>query len=158
MRTNHTLALGFTFIELVIIMVVIGILAVSVAPRFFGQNTAAKLAATEAQLASLLRLQQQNAMQDTSSFGYGVDLAADSIRPVVPSGRTMTGTEQRIVLNQEIRLSPIRNLYFNAKGCPVGAAGGVCGEGKIIITLSAGTESRSVCVQSQGYIHSGACS
>jgi len=44
---------GFTLIEIMVVIVILGFLATFVAPRFFGQADEAKIAQTRAQIASL---------------------------------------------------------------------------------------------------------
>ena len=57
---------GFTIIELVTVIILIGILAVSVAPKFDG-TASYEAHSHRAQLISALRLTQQRAMQQTNS-------------------------------------------------------------------------------------------
>jgi len=158
--------LGFTLIELIIVIVVIGILAVSVVPRFMGNSGATEMATIEARLLGLLRLQQQRSMQDTASCCYGVDKDANKVSSVTAPGVGLAAEFERdialdlvsVTFTRMLTSTVMTEFYFNSKGCPVSVGGGICGASAIEITLSAGTESRSVCVQAQGYIHLGACS
>lgn len=166
MGINTGKDLGFTLIELIIVIVVIGILAVSVVPRFMGNSGTTEMATVEARLLGLLRLQQQRSMQDTASCCYGVVRSANKVSSVTAPGVALTAESERDITLSLVSVTFTRALtgvgvtefYFNSKGCPVSASGDFCGASAVEITLSAGTQNRSVCVQSQGYIHLGACS
>ncbi|HLV49046.1 MAG TPA: prepilin-type N-terminal cleavage/methylation domain-containing protein [Aliidiomarina sp.] len=161
---NHRIASGFTLVELIIVIVVIGILAVSVAPRFVGNNAGVEIATIEARLMGLLRLQQQRAMQDTATCCYGIIRTSTKVAMKAISGVSLPAESERdIALGATVLTihsalpGASSEFYFNSKGCPVSSNGGACGEYTIEIALSAGTESRRVCVQSQGYINAEAC-
>lgn len=161
---NHRIALGFTLVELIIVIVVIGILAVSVAPRLVGNNAGVEVATVEARLMGLLRLQQQRAMQDTATCCYGIIITSTKVAMKAPSGVSLPAETEREITLGAAALTVSSALpeassefYFNSKGCPISSNGGACGEYTIEIALSAGTKSRRVCVQSQGYINAEAC-
>ncbi|MFU8785313.1 prepilin-type N-terminal cleavage/methylation domain-containing protein [Aliidiomarina sp.] len=157
---------GFTLVELIIVIILLGILSVTAGPRIFGRDGVDE-AAAEARFLSMLRLQQQRAMQDTASRCYGVtiDIPARTATPY-ECGAAIAADRQ-IVLPANINLnvvSPIpaanTGFRFNALGCPVSVGhevtAEVCSTNSLQITIS-GSTARNVCVQSQGYIRSGAC-
>ncbi|MEW6997616.1 prepilin-type N-terminal cleavage/methylation domain-containing protein [Colwelliaceae bacterium BS250] len=66
MDTKKTINLGFTLIELVVVILIIAILAITAAPKFIGVNNFDSFAYRD-QMVSSLRLMQQQAMQQTNS-------------------------------------------------------------------------------------------
>src|SRR5690554_7870092 len=71
---------GFTLVELIIVIVLVGILAVTAGPRIFGSGGVDQVV-TERQLISLLRLQQQRAMHDLLNPCYGISFSGAQISP-----------------------------------------------------------------------------
>lgn len=164
MNAKKAKAAGFTLVELIIVIVVIGILAVTAVPRFMADDPSTELAALEARLMGLLRLQQQRAMQDGASCCYGVTYDTSAITLSAPSGVSLTAEADRVIALGSASLSVTSSIMgtatgftFNSKGCPGPATTGLCGAGAVELTFASGAESRSVCVQSQGYIRPGAC-
>ncbi|RUO59818.1 type II secretion system GspH family protein [Pseudidiomarina marina] len=156
---------GFTLVELIIVIVLVGILAVTAGPRIFGSGSVDQVV-TERQLLSLLRLQQQQAMQDVVNRCYGVTLNSAE---VIPYDCGQPVDNARIVaLPAENTLSIVSALpnaatgfRFNALGCPVSTGHATtaenCGQSAVELQIN-GANARSVCVQSQGYIRVGSCS
>lgn len=66
MVSNKNLHIGFTLIELVVVILIISILAVTAAPKLLGVNNFDSFAYRD-QMVSSLRLMQQRAMQQTDS-------------------------------------------------------------------------------------------
>ncbi|WP_417665861.1 type II secretion system protein [Pseudidiomarina sp.] len=156
---------GFTLVELIIVIVLVGILAVTAGPRIFGSGGVDQVV-TERQLLSLLRLQQQQAMQDVTSRCYGVTFSSTQVAPYdcgqpvnaqrlinLPSDNTLTVVSSILGATSELR--------FNALGCPVSVnhatAAENCGQSSVEIQI-AGPNARNLCIQSQGYIRVGSCS
>ncbi|MCH8501233.1 MAG: type II secretion system GspH family protein [Aliidiomarina sp.] len=155
---------GFTLVELITVMVLIGILAVSVGPRFFTGGTVPE-ATIEARLLSLLRLQQQRAMQDSINRCYGIQFSASQITPLDCAETVIA--ERVIVPSDPVSVNVTSSLpgagsefLFNSLGCPVSSnhetSAEDCGLSNVEIQIS-GLETRQICIQSQGYIRSGAC-
>lgn len=77
---RHEFERGWTLLELIVVLLVLGILAVMVAPRFGGSDGFAEHA-YQARLISALRTMQQRAMQDSrqgdrANICYQVNIAA----------------------------------------------------------------------------------
>ncbi|RUO66118.1 MSHA pilin protein MshC [Pseudidiomarina planktonica] len=155
---------GFTIIELVAVIVVIGILAVTAAPAFFSDD-GADVQTYQARLINLLRLQQQRAMQDTAStnnycvliagnrFGVPTNCSDTSLPASFdPDYEGLAAAEQ----DAGVTITPAEVRYFNGLGCPVSAPGNACGTAPWQITI-AGGNNLQVCVASQGRIHRGVC-
>lgn len=154
---------GFTLIELVIVILVLGVLVVSAAPRLFG-GPDADVATIEARLMSTLRLAQQRAMSDTQRNCYGLLLSSNEAIPIACD--LTIDSNQVITMPQDITLTVTSTtpgfsggIYFNSRGCPVPlthfASPLQCGDGSVQIQI--GSSSRGICIQSQGYIRSGVC-
>lgn len=156
---------GFTLVELIIVIVLISILAVTAGPRIFGSGGVDQVVA-ERQLLSLLRLQQQQAMQDVANPCYGVSFTASQISPFACGAPV---TSQRIIsLPPANALSVVSSipaaaieLRFNGLGCPVSQGHATtpesCGQSNVELQIT-GANARSICIQSQGYIRVGSCS
>lgn len=155
---------GFSLVELLIVIVVIGILAVGVYP-LIGTDSEADVATRQAELVSLLRLQQLTAMQNTgTTTPYGVEITATAvvaepansdITVVAPQNGSFSIAQAGTNLGQP-------TLLFDSLGCPYinsgsGSPAQLCAEtGGFEITVT-GASSRSVCVEPQGYIKIAAC-
>jgi len=141
---------GFTIVELIIIIIVVGILAVSAYP-LIGGRSGVDAAVYQGQVISLLRLQQQRAMQDTVDNGtYGFTVAATEVN-TEPFDNELTITSD----NSDIFTisSGYGTYYFDAMGCLVRAVPNnerLCGRIEIITITADST--RTVVINEQGYI------
>lgn len=155
---------GFTLVELIIVIILLGILAVTAGPRIFGGDAIAE-ATLEPKLLSTLRAQQQRAMQDIVNPCYGIQLSVFAITPKdcaanVNSERVI-GLPDGVVLNVISTLpNASSGFLFNSLGCPVSTGHETsaedCGQSSVEIQII-GLETRAICIQSQGYIRSGVC-
>lgn len=146
---------GFTLVELITVIIILGILAVYAAPRFFTTGDT-DLVAAQVSLATMLRAQQQRAMQDTANPGYGINIETDNgntmILAVNQNIAVASDSRQAMLVSAPLVVqSPSQELRFNTSGCI-----NTCGEQDITITL-VGQTSRSVCINRQGFISQGTC-
>ena len=123
---------GFTLIELVLVIVLIGVLAETAAPRFFTASGYDQIAARD-ELIQLLRQAQLQSMNNSAECQI-VHFKENQSR--IPSSIT----ECAVAVNGEQLLS------FDSWGRPNNASG------VITIPLS-GESSVQVCIETEGYIH-----
>lgn len=171
MPTHYEKNRGFTLVELVTVIILIGILAVSVLPKFDG--TASYEAHTQrAQLISALRLTQQRAMQQTDSGDnychqlifdntnsrYGVPNRIDCAITVFPNNWepdatglvveditfAIDGQSNNIAVTFDHMGRPINNP---SAALPNNCAGGC------IINVQSSIETLQIRIESEGYVH-----
>lgn len=144
---------GFTLVELVTTIVILGVLVAVVAPRFPGFSTFSGKAARD-QVVSGLRYAQQQALSRNRSarFVFGGTTYQVQYRdaggtwhtvPVPGSGGTSWS------LPGGVRFSGSGNRAFDSLGVP---AGGACGAGSTV-DLTSGTSVRIEC--GTGFAHAG---
>ncbi len=129
---------GFTLIELIMTMIIVGILAVVVAPRFFARNVFQERGAAN-QVQASLRYAQKVAIAQRRNVSVTVSSAA-----VSDCGTALVGGNINCVISNSVTVAPALPLTvtFNALGQP-GAAVSVT-VGTITINVEAET----------GYVHS----
>ena len=141
---------GFTTIELVVIMLLIGVLAVTAAPRFFNQQS--NYADTyQLELLSTLRLAQWQQMNLLASEPcLTLSLSSTSLSPqsscaAPPQGLTVTipSADQAAV-----SFSGPASIQFGTEGLPIGSCSGGC-----TITITDIDNSEQVQINSEGYIY-----
>lgn len=165
---------GFTLVELITVIILIGILAVAVLPKFDG--TASYEAHTHrAQLISALRLTQQRAMQQTdNSDGYCHQLIFDNHSTISRYGipdrincaittfpanwepdATGVAVEKRYQVNFSINgVSNPSAITFDGMGRPItntsianNCAGGC------IINVQSSVDTLQIKIEPEGYVH-----
>ena len=168
---------GFTLIELVTVIIIVGILAVSVAPKFDG-TASYEAHSHRAQLISALRLTQQRAMQQTdTSDGYchqlifdndslvsrygvpdRVDCAVTTFSGLVPEWQpdaTGFAVDNKYQVSFAIhgKTNPSA-ITFDSMGRPVSnvSIANNCADG-CIINVQSSIETLQIQIESEGYIH-----
>jgi MSHA pilin protein MshC len=134
---------GFTLIELIIILVIIGILAVSASPIFIS-DSGMKSQSARLQALSILRAIQQQAMQDTAN-DYSVSVTESTL------GNSPYNEDNNLQLSNldDIAFSPAGiTIGFNALGQPTLDCEGGC---TVTITESSGI-SRTISINKEGFI------
>ncbi|PKG85259.1 MSHA biogenesis protein MshC [Colwellia sp. 75C3] len=102
---------GFTLIELIVVIIIIGILAVTVAPKFDG-TASYEAHSHRAQLISALRLTQQRAMQQTDTTD---DYCHQIVFDVV-EGVNLYGIPDRVDCDNITFPTPIKDWEPDATG------------------------------------------
>lgn len=175
MKTSY----GFTLIELIIVVILLGIISVTALPRFMGKSGAEETT-TQDQMISVLRRMQNQAMQQTSAvFCHQLlltqtQLGAPNINPcdAVPANTQLTtaanpdsGLQFRLDANSGIVLRVFNHtnaasgtaqtlpflFRFNSLGQAVDNSRARFQNGLQI--QIAGAVTYSVCIESEGYIH-----
>ncbi|MDV6327877.1 prepilin-type N-terminal cleavage/methylation domain-containing protein [Idiomarina sp. Sol25] len=134
---------GFTLIELIIILVIIGILAVSASPIFIS-DSGMKSQSARLQALSILRAIQQQAMQDTAN-DYSVSVTESTL------GNPPYNEDNNLQLSNldDIAFSPAGIIIgFNALGQPTLDCDGGC---TVTIIESSGI-SRTISINKEGFI------
>lgn len=155
---------GFTLIELVLVIVLLGILAVSVTSKFSSSDPYEAFSFRNSLIASL-RLAQQRAMQQTNTtYCHQIIIAADGKSFGVPD-RTdcdedtfpvgwqpdATGLIVDDSYNTTFQINGVANpgtISFDALGVPQDDCDGGC-----TINVISSEETLQVKIESQGYIH-----
>jgi MSHA pilin protein MshC len=134
---------GFTLIELIIILVIIGILAVSASPLFIS-DSGTKSQTARLQAMSILRSIQQQAMQDTVN-DYSISVTESTL------GNPPYNEDNSLQLSNldGITFSPSDlTVGFNALGQPTQGCTGGC---TITIIENLGV-SRTISINKEGFI------
>ncbi|MBE92897.1 MULTISPECIES: prepilin-type N-terminal cleavage/methylation domain-containing protein [Idiomarina] len=134
---------GFTLIELIIILVIIGILAVSASPLFIS-DSGTKSQTARLQAMGILRAVQQQAMQDTVN-DYSISVTESTL------GNPPYSEDNSLQLSNldDITFSPSGlTIGFNALGQPTQGCTGGC---TITITENLGVI-RTISINKEGFI------
>jgi MSHA pilin protein MshC len=154
--TTLTNKRGFTLIELIIVIIILGVLSVTVAPKFFSSQGFSEYAYRTDAIAKL-RLIQTKAMQQTNSNYCHSVLVTNSILGAPDNcGISQSfvtpwqdsATKLKIDSSDNITLSTNfagNSFSFDSMGRPSCTA-------PCIITIS-GEQSISIQIESEGYIH-----
>lgn len=134
---------AFSLLELIVVLVILGILAVTIVPRLSRNSDVAARAARDELLAAL-RYGQQLAMADATrtirfiSTANSYSLTADGTALPLPEG----GGQYPRALPNGVSLTPVTSLTFNSLGETTATT----------FTASAGDSWRA-CIESSGYAH-----
>lgn len=147
---------GFTLVELVTVIIVIGILAVTILPRFSGSQDF-EAHSFRVQLISALRLTQQRAMQNTD-FQYCNQLVIASDKYGVPDVSNCAVTSFAATFKPDATGMIVDDRYtisfspaivqFDTLGRPLKDCFGGCD-----IIVSSAVESLKITIDAQGYIY-----
>lgn len=139
---------GFTLIELVVVMVLLGILAVTLLPRFVTSSGSAEYGYRDQALA-ILRLVQLQAMQCTDNSGglcppQQLQIASNRLGS---SGACLNDARNLCIAERDpvVLSASFSTLSFDSMGRPQGCSGACTVQVQ-------GSTSLSICIESEGYI------
>jgi len=146
-------AKGFTLIELVATIVLLGILAVNVAPKFTGRSGMAEYALRD-QIISTIRFAQQRAMYDHSGNCYTVFIDSLAVS-AMKNGALITSTEAILFSGdyQGLSATPM-TLSFDGMG-NVKNNGSDCASATVLVTpqiILAGGAPLIINISAAGYV------
>lgn len=160
---NSPTSKGFTLVELIIVIIILGIVSTFAASRFAGTSSYSTFTAQE-QTISVIRQIQVNRMQSNvsavnDSFRLAINsdclgsITACSLNLSNSAQKSQADTRSDYVREADISFSPANTVIdFDLLGNPSVSAG-------VNITINSTTSSHSaqVCINSQGYVREGAC-
>lgn len=114
---------GFTIVELIVVILIVGILSISVAPRFFAVASYENRQAID-ELLSALRYSQQMAMN--RGGGIHLVLTANNFTVQLSNGINLRSPDGRIPYTKifpDSIIATANTIRYNALGQPVDAAG-----------------------------------
>ncbi|MEZ8548777.1 prepilin-type N-terminal cleavage/methylation domain-containing protein [Vibrio cyclitrophicus] len=154
---------GFTLVELIIVIIILGIISTFAASRFTGTSSYSTFTAQE-QTISVIRQIQVNRMQSNVSAAndsFRLAINSDCLGSVSACSLNLSNSAQKsqadarsdYVRESDISFSsPNTIVEFDLLGNPSVSTG-------VSITINSTTTSNSaqVCINSQGYVREGAC-
>ncbi len=145
-------AAGFTLIELVTVIIIIGILSVSVAPKFLSSSGFEEYSYRD-ELLTKLRGIQQRAMQETNVvsclvsvtatqvFGCDSNFAGDTTSVAVSTSHNVSFAVSNVANN---------TFSFSTLGRPQGCVASPC---EITLTVVGNEQSLAILINEEGYIY-----
>lgn len=150
---------GFTLVELISVIVILGIITVTVGPRFVGRSGFAEYALRD-QIISIFRFAQQRAMYDHSGSCYRVVIDGTVSSGTIQAQRDTVSinNEYNLGLNDDYEGLGVDNqtIYFDGLGntylgaCPPATAAALLTD-EITINITGG-ELLSFSVHPTGYV------
>jgi MSHA pilin protein MshC len=144
---------GFTLIELVIVIIMIGILSAAVIPKFFDSSGFEEIA-IQSELVTKLRSIQLRAMHQTSQSQCPIEITAKMIQLKIFDGsncisnsEAIHNTTKVIIEEGELSFSPLGVLSFDSLGKPN------CDVDICEILIEGGEQAKTVTINIEGYIY-----
>ncbi|WP_217512491.1 type II secretion system protein [Vibrio metschnikovii] len=157
MRPSLSRTLGFTLVELIVVILLLGILSAYAASRYSGTSSVAALTTQQEILASL-RLTQNRAMQRTGFCNRWLVTANQTgqVKPLQPETPEICSSElandvSLVTAPSGVTLSlstPNGYLDFDSLGRAAQCTTSLC-----TVMISSASDQRQVCINTEGYIY-----
>jgi MSHA pilin protein MshC len=153
---NRLKQTGFTLIELVVVIIMIGILSVTVIPKFFESNGFEEIA-YQAELVTKLRSIQLRAMHQTNRAQCDIIISTNKVELKIYDGndclfntKEIHKTTKVIITENGLSFDPAGGvLSFDSLGRPdCGVVINAC-----TISISGGEQTKTVTINDEGYIY-----
>lgn len=148
---------GFTLIELITVLVILGILSVFAVPRLSGADAFSVISARDTGLSvarqvQLRAMQQENPSADCYALYVAASRMGGSGDPDCGFGDNRSDVVD--LSESQVRISPAQIVHFDLLGRPVSVSGArLCTSSECLITFSQGERSASICFNSEGYFY-----
>lgn len=144
---------GFSLVELIVVIIILGVLAISLVPRFFSLSGTSEYLVREQAIAVLRRAQQQ-AMHCTAANVSicpvnQLSIASNQLgitTACLNDGRHLCITDGSVSLS--LLPAGLSSLNFDSWGRPV-----ECSDPSGCLLQVQGQSSLRICIEQQGYIH-----
>ncbi|USH02767.1 prepilin-type N-terminal cleavage/methylation domain-containing protein [Grimontia kaedaensis] len=151
---------GFTLIELITVLVILGIISVFAAPRLSGSEAFSVTSARDTGLSVARQVQLRAMQQETPSSACNALYVAASRMGGSSNSACGFGENRSDMVDlsdSQVRISPAQTIYFDLLGRPVNSVGGrLCTSGRCEFSFSQGSAEAKICLNSEGYFY--ACS
>ncbi|MBW3697237.1 prepilin-type N-terminal cleavage/methylation domain-containing protein [Vibrio sp. T187] len=147
---------GFTLVELIIVIILLGIVSVYASSRYIGISSFSSFAAQE-QVISIIRQIQVNRMQSNldpleTNLNFQLTISNSCLGSTSACDEAESNDEIRsdIIRSDNLTFSTepsVTSIDFDLLGNPLGNA-----SGGVDITLTSEGQQASICINSQGYV------
>ncbi|MBD1389865.1 prepilin-type N-terminal cleavage/methylation domain-containing protein [Neiella sp. HB171785] len=143
-QNNQT---GFTLVELVVVIIVLGVISVVAAPRFIGSQGFDEIALRD-EVMQRLRAVQLSAMNGVAADCHALVINSDEFGVSVMDADPCPGTLEHVTDYSQTGLSISQGIFgFDRLGRPTDSCNGGCNI-EII-----GTTTETITIESEGFIH-----
>lgn len=142
---------GFTLIELIVLLVIVGILAISVIPK---GNTDFTAEASAQELIQAIRFAQQQSMANTGKANAGVQISNDGFTFINTSSITQSWKLLKPSPAYTVTIAPTGSIVFNGHGVPTCGGTLACVNTTQAITVTANGNAFTFYLEPYtGYVH-----
>lgn len=141
---------GFTLVELVVVIILIGILALYAGSRYIGVSSFSAYAAQQQAIAIIRQIQlgrmYSNLSDPSGLTNYQLHISSNCLGSVQSCAASDgSSNSNRLVVEDNLRFSPSATINFDLLGNP--------DSGALTINITSDSERVGVCINPQGYIY-----